>query len=81
MTVDIWDKPIELAVDGGDHFKSVQSCRDALTSLKTRWPKKGGPAYAAARRACLDALGGQGSSGDAAKAFEQAAKEAGIARV
>lgn len=80
VTVDIWNKAIELAVDGGDHFKSVQSSREALEALKISWPRKGGPAYAAAKRACLDALGGKGTSADAAKAFEEAAREAGIAR-
>lgn len=80
MTRDLWDKPIELAVDGGDHFKSVRNSREALGALRTCWPKKGGPSYAAAKKACLDAIVGAASARDAAKAFETAAKEVGLVR-
>ncbi|WP_246647431.1 DUF982 domain-containing protein [Rhizobium laguerreae] len=42
MQTEIWQTPIELAIEGGDHFKCVQNSRDALETLMTCWPVKGG---------------------------------------
>lgn len=80
MRRDIWEKPIELVLDGGDHFRSIKNCREALGALRTCWPAKRGASHAAARKSCLNAIHGAGASVDAAKAFELAAKEIGIFR-
>lgn len=77
---DIWDKPVEVTIDCGDHFKTVHNSREALETLKTCWPETKGGSYSAARKSCLSSLRGVTANHVAAQAFEIAAKEAGILR-
>lgn len=77
---EIWQIPIEIAVDGRDHFKSVNNSREALEALMTCWPVKGGRSFAIAKRACMNSLRGKAESVAAARAFQDAAQEAGILR-
>jgi hypothetical protein len=78
MRTDIWDHPIEITCDGGDHFKSVCNPRDALACLNTSWPAASGSLQAAARRACLKAIEGTVPLSVAEAAFVEAAEAAGI---
>ncbi|MBY5460671.1 DUF982 domain-containing protein (plasmid) [Rhizobium beringeri] len=80
MPTEIWQTPIEVAVEGGDHFKSVQNSREALETLMTCWPEKGGRSFALAKRACMKSLSGEADHAAAARAFQEAAIEAGILR-
>nr|CAD6412851.1 hypothetical protein REQ54_01073 [Rhizobium sp. Q54] len=75
---DLWTKPIEVAIDSPDHFKSVKNSRDALACLLSCWPDRSGVAYTQAKRACLQAIDGTGDPGAAEKAFLLAAEEVGI---
>jgi hypothetical protein len=78
MQTDIWDKPIEITYDGGDHFKSVCNPRDALACLANFWPVSSGTSHSAARRACLKAIAGEVPLSVAEAAFTKAAEAAGI---
>ena len=80
MATEIWSTPIEVAVNGGDHFKSVCNSREALEALMTSWPAKGGRSFSAAKRACLKSLSGEATPASAARAFQEAAGKAGILR-
>jgi hypothetical protein len=81
MPTEIWQTPIEVTVDGGDHFKSVHNSRDALEALMTTWPVKGGKSFTIAKRACMKSLSGEANAATAASAFREAAKEAGVLRL
>ncbi len=50
----------------------------AAEALLHEWPEKRGPKYIAAKEACLLAWRREGSVEDARRAFEDAAREAGI---
>jgi hypothetical protein len=78
MRVDIWDRTVVVSFDTGDHFESVQTSRDALACLMTRWPINGGQSFAQARRACMGSISGKVATSVAAGAFEDAARDAGI---
>lgn len=80
MKIDIWDRGVELVIDGKDRFRTVKNTREAVACLATDWPGKKGPAYAAARKACLSALHGEPSDIDPRVAFIAAASECGILR-
>ncbi|QRM47253.1 DUF982 domain-containing protein [Rhizobium sp. BG4] len=80
MSIELWQSTIEVAIDGGDHFKSVSNSREALACLMTCWPSRGGKAFAAARRACIGAVDGRVDPSVAAEAFKNAALEAGLLR-
>lgn len=78
MQTDIWDRPIEITFDGGDHFKSVCSPREALACLANSWPLSCDKSLSAARRACLKAIAGEVPLSVAEIAFTKAAEAAGI---
>lgn len=78
MQTDLWDKPIEITCDGGDHSRSVGNPREALACLATSWPPLSGKFQAAARRACLKAIAGEVPLSVAEAAFLKAAEAAGI---
>lgn len=80
MSIELWQSAVEVAIDGGDHFKSVSNSREALACLMTCWPNRGGEAFATARRACIGAMDGHVDPSVAAKAFKTAAMEAGLLR-
>lgn len=80
MLVELWDPAVEITIDSGDHFKSVANSRDALACLMTSWPNRGGKSFAAARKACMEAIEGRADPSLAAEAFKAAAIEAGILR-
>jgi hypothetical protein len=80
MRVDIWDRTIVVSLDSADHLENVQTSRDALACLMTRWPVTGGQSFAQARRACMESISGQVATSVAASAFEDAARDAGILR-
>jgi hypothetical protein len=80
MPTEIWQTPIEVAVGDGDHFKSVKNSREALATLMTCWPEKGGKSFAIAKRTCMKSLSGEAEHAAAARAFLEAAIEAGILR-
>lgn len=80
MMTELWDPAVEIAIDNGDHFKSITNTRDALAWLMTSWPKQGGKTFAAARRACIEAIEGRVDASAAAEAFKEAAAEVGILR-
>ncbi|MCJ8520471.1 hypothetical protein ABID21_003666 [Pseudorhizobium tarimense] len=78
MQTTIWDSQIEIICQGGDHFKSVRTPRDAITCLTNNWPAPHSRSYAAAKRACMRALVGEVPASVAEAAFIKAAEEAGI---
>lgn len=80
MRVDIWERTVVVALDSADHFESVQTSRDALACLMTRWPRSRGQSFAQARRACMGSLSGKVSASFAINAFEDAARDAGVLR-
>lgn len=80
MLSELWDPAVEIIIDNGDHFKSVTNSRDALVCLMTCWPSRGGKFFAAARKACLEAIEGRVDVSVAAEAFKAAATEADILR-
>ncbi|WP_307145483.1 DUF982 domain-containing protein [Rhizobium tibeticum] len=80
MKTDIWDRGVELVIDGKDEFRTVSNTREAVECLMTSWPDEKGPAYATARKACLSALDGEPSDIDPRAAFIAAAGECGILR-
>lgn len=77
---DIWDRPVEVTIDCGDHFKTVHNSREALEALMTCWPERKCGSYSVARKSCLSSLRGFTPNEVAAHAFEIAAREAGILR-
>ncbi|AJD41292.1 DUF982 domain-containing protein [Rhizobium sp. SEMIA 4085] len=79
MSSDIWERSIEL-IDCDDHFRTVKNTREAVEFLLTSWSGQKGPAYAAARKACLRALEGKKPDIDPQAAFIAAAAESGILR-
>lgn len=81
MATEIWQTPIEVSVNGGDHFKSVHNSREALETLLTCWPVKRGRSFSVAKRACIKSLNREANHAAAARAFLQAATNAGILRV
>lgn len=60
------------------HFYNVTSVEQAAKFLAHEWPANSGPAHAAARIACLDAMEYAVSANEAREAFVKAAKEADI---
>jgi hypothetical protein len=80
MTEDIWDKPVELMIENSDHFHRVSNSREAVACIKKSWPKEHCKAAATARKACLLAIEGRGTSTRAQAAFLQAAEIAGMLR-
>lgn len=78
MDMKLWDKPVEIELGRIGHCRVVTSTREAAECLMTRWPEAGGPAQAAARRACLEVLEGNAPPEVARQAFIDAAEEAGI---
>jgi Protein of unknown function (DUF982) len=59
--------------------RDITSISAAAEMLLREWPEEGkGPAYAAATRACLNALEGKTTAEVARRAFMIAAQEAGI---
>lgn len=81
MSKEVWQTPIEVIVDGGNHFKSVHNSREALEALMTCFPVKGGRLFATAKRTCMNCLRGQSEPVAAARAFQEAAREAGVLRL
>lgn len=77
---DLWEKALEVSIDGGDHFKHIANSRQALECLLTNWPDKGGNAFSVAKRTCALAIEGKATSLAASHAFEAAAREAGLVR-
>lgn len=80
MLIELWDRPVEVSFNNGDHFHSVRNSREALTLLLAKWPIKGGSDYAAAKRVCLENITVQSRSQAACAAFLKAASAAGILR-
>lgn len=80
MRVALWDKPVEITLDEGDHFCCVSNSRDALRFLLREWSNKGGVPFSAARIACLASIRGEIATPVAMAAFEKAASEAGFLR-
>lgn len=80
MNNDIWDRSVELVIDGKDQFRTVKNTREAVEFLMTSWPAEKGPAYAIARKACLGALNGEPPDIDPRVAFIAAVSECGILR-
>jgi hypothetical protein len=78
MNDDPWDKPVELPVQGSDHFHCIKNSRDAVACMAIAWPAPRDREYAMARRACLRALDGKLSNKRARAAFVAAAEKAGI---
>ncbi|RWX81889.1 DUF982 domain-containing protein [Neorhizobium lilium] len=80
MDHDLWDRPIEVAIESGDHFKSIRNSREAVAYLMTCWPKRGGESFTIAKRVCMDAVEGRSNASAAEVAFRLAARDAGILR-
>lgn len=80
MIDDLWDKPVELMIDGPDHFHCVGNSREAVACLSNSWPGEHDALYATARRTCLKAIEGKVRSEEAQAAFINAAENAGILR-
>ena len=80
MRVELWNKPVEVTTDGGDHFRSVRNSREALECLLTCCGDKKGKSFSVARRTCLSAIEGGVAPNAAEQAFRAAAKDAGILR-
>ena len=60
------------------HLCNITSVEQAANFLAHEWPTRSGPAYTAARIACLDAMEFALSASEARNAFVEAAKEASI---
>jgi hypothetical protein len=73
-----FDRTVHVAIGGPGNIRGINSTREAAECLLYRWPGLGGPKHLAARKACLNALGGMGTAAMARKAFEAAAKESDI---
>ncbi|MDW9500070.1 DUF982 domain-containing protein [Sinorhizobium meliloti] len=73
-----WDKSVELELGTEDKYRDVKSTREAVECLLQRWPRRDGPALAAAKRVCLQALDGKVKTERARRAFIKAAEEAHI---
>lgn len=78
MDVKFWNKPVEIELGRIGHYRAVTNTREAAECLMTRWPESGGPAHAAARRACLEVLEGKIPPDVARQAFIEAAEESGL---
>jgi len=65
----------EIATSYTYEVKSVEVCIEQMESWPTRGPK-----WRRAYKTCFDALEGMAEASDARKAFESAAKEAGVLR-
>ncbi|OAP42686.1 hypothetical protein AU381_16080 [Sinorhizobium glycinis] len=70
----LWNRPIELGLNGGDIFM-VKGPSDALTCLAGQWPRRG-PYYVAARSACRAAIAGRRTPDEARRLFIFAVEEA-----
>lgn len=74
-----FDKPVPVILPGKANVThNVSNVFQAVEILLKRWPTKGGPAHLQARMACLAAMEGTVSPGEARLAFTDAAAEAGI---
>ena len=80
MGSDLWEQPVEVTVDCGDHFKSIRNCRDAIAYMMTSCPSQRKTSFSFARRLCLKAIDGRAKPADAAAAFKSAANDAGLIR-
>jgi hypothetical protein len=69
---------VTIELDKSGKLRNVSSVTEAAEVLMMHWPKHKGKNLSAARQACLDAIGGEGSVDDARAAFVAAAKEARI---
>jgi hypothetical protein len=78
MSCDLWERPVEVTIDHGDHFKTIRNCRDAIAYMMTSWPDDKKASFSRARRLCLKAVEGGATTIEAAAAFEAAAKDAGL---
>ena len=66
MVTDIWNRPVEVIVESGDHFRTVHNSREALETLMTCWPTAKVASFSAARKSCLTAVRGKTPSDVAA---------------
>lgn len=80
METDLWSSPVELRLEGADHFHCVRNSREALACLATSWPAAHDVAYAEARKKCLMALDHRLGHEDARASFMNAARKAGLLR-
>lgn len=70
-----FDRPVHVLLGRGNVHHTIRTVAEAADALVNRWPKQGGNAHLAARRACLSALQGKRTAMAARKAFEKAARE------
>ena len=71
-----FDVPVR--IETGGSVKIVMSAREAADILSIHWLEERGPKYDIARRACLSAMQQHIAPMVARRAFENAAREAGI---
>lgn len=80
--MDFWP-PVQVREIATGHTYVVKSVEVAVEQMET-WPLaengKRGPKWRKAYKVCFDALEGMAEAKDAGKAFEVAAKEAGVFR-
>lgn len=72
-----FDRPVPINERRGS-IRNVSSAQEAAGILLNDWPSEGGRRHRAARKACLEVLQGIKEGMHARRAFEAAAKEAGI---
>lgn len=76
---DLWDRPVEIVTPAQGGPRCVRSSRDAIAALAYDFPK-GCKEARMARKICLNAIEGVAKTETAARAFREAAKQAGILR-
>jgi Protein of unknown function (DUF982) len=74
-----FDKPVSVVFPGKPGVTyNVSSVFQAVDILLNKWPIEWGPAHLEARQACMAAMEGTITPGEARDAFITAAEEAGI---
>ncbi|MBX9455790.1 MAG: DUF982 domain-containing protein [Rhizobium sp.] len=79
MTIQYWDEPVDVTLDGFDHRRTIVATFYACECLLTLWPNRQGPAYEQALKTCAEAVrSGTVDHAMARTAFIEAAREARV---
>lgn len=72
-----FDVPVTIAIEGAG-IRSIRSAREAADILMSQWPAERGRKYEVALKACQNVLYGNVAPVLCRRAFEAAARQAGI---
>lgn len=79
MTIQYWDEPVDVTLDGYRHRRTIVATHYACECLLTLWPERQGPAYTKALKTCGEAVReGKADHSQARAAFIEAAREANV---